>query len=166
MAKTVLDLSKFATMLERAVSGKIDYRPLLKTIRVILVSGVRGFFDQSRDPEGVPWKPLKRPRYRPLRRGQKHRKRKSPLGIDKPLVDTGTLMRSVTAGGRGKVEEMTDTSITLGSNLIYAGVHNYGYPPKNIPQRQFLGISDEMETEIEEATADFVAEQIARSLSR
>lgn len=47
------------------------------------------------------------------------------------LTDEGHLKGSIYAIAQRQ-------SLELGSPLVYASVHNFGYPPKNIPQRKFL----------------------------
>src|SRR5207249_12102559 len=59
-------------------------------------------FRESRDPYGVPWAPLK------LRIG------------GKPLLHRGRLRSSITKS------DVTASGFRLGSNLIYARVHQYG----------------------------------------
>src|SRR5438445_7278352 len=59
-------------------------------------------FRESRDPYGKPWAPLK------LRVG------------GKPLLDRGRLRSSITKS------DVTASGFRLGSNLIYARVHQYG----------------------------------------
>lgn len=44
--------------------------------------------------------------------------------------------------------EVTGDSVLIGSNLVYAGVHDLGFAKKNIPARTYLGISVEDEEAI------------------
>ncbi len=63
------------------------------------------------------------------------------------LRDSGRLLTSLTPGvvsgseysePEGQIFEVLDGSVTVGSNLIYAGTHNFGDPKRNIPARPFL----------------------------
>lgn len=47
-------------------------------------------------------------------------------------------------------------NLVWGTDLVYAGVHNYGYPAKNIPQREFLVIRKEWMKKLN----DYIIEQI------
>lgn len=88
----------------------------LKTIRVCLQlvkADVKENFQGSHTPDGTPWKPLLFPRPR-------------SKGADKPLLDRGLLQASISASGKGHVEEVTPTGFTVGTNLEYASLHQYG----------------------------------------
>jgi len=65
----------------------------------------------GRSPDGTPFRPLKFPR---------------PNGKTSPLWDTGALARSVGGAGGGHVETRTADTLTLGTNLEYAGIHQDG----------------------------------------
>jgi len=52
------------------------------------------------------------------------------------LTDEGHLKGSIYAIAKRQ-------SLQLGSPLVYASVHNFGYPPKNIPKRKFLLFQEE-----------------------
>lgn len=80
-------------------------------------------FRESRDPYGVPWKPLA-PSTVAGRRGSGH-------GV-KPLVDTGALRNSIgVAAG--------PTSVSIGTVLSYAAIHQFGgtiqYEPRQFTVR-------------------------------
>ncbi len=47
------------------------------------------------------------------------------------------------------------TNLIWGTNLIYAGVHNYGH--RQVPQREYLKIRDEWQKELEEYAAELMA---------
>ena len=59
-------------------------------------------------------------------------------------VITGSLRRSIESG-----IDIRGNNIVgwLGSDLIYAPTHEFGYPPRNIPQRPFIepGITENIE---------------------
>lgn len=105
-----LNLEQFAGY-ARARSDKIAHLSLrepLTACRVLLVSEARDCFHGAHAPDGTPWLALKNPS---RRRGG---------ASAKPLRDKGLLMASVTAHGQGHVEELTATSLVLGTNLDYA----------------------------------------------
>lgn len=53
-------------------------------------------------------------------------------------------------------------SVTVGSDLVYALVHQEGNEERNLPDRPFLGVSKEDLAELGEATIAFVAEEVFR----
>ena len=79
---------------------------VLRAGAIMAASDVRNNFAKSVSPEGVPWRRLAYPRI-------------NSKGDDKPLRDTGILMASVYGRSDGN-------SITVGTNLIYAALHQFG----------------------------------------
>ena len=69
---------------------------------------------------------------------------KGKKGYTKILQNTRTLFSSYTQF----VLPTEENKIFFGSQLEYAAVHNYGYPPKNIPAREHLFVTPQMETEL------------------
>lgn len=57
------------------------------------------------------------------------------------LVKSGKLKNSIYV-------EANDDSVSVGSRVAYQAVHNYGYPPRNIPQREYLIVQKSDEREI------------------
>lgn len=48
--------------------------------------------------------------------------------------------------------------VQIGSNLIYAATHQFGDEDRNIPQRQYLGLSSDDEEELDRVIGDFFRE--------
>jgi len=70
----------------------------------------------------------------------KKSKRASEQG-GQTLQDIGRLRQSVTASSSpSAIREFSGQTLKFGTKLIYAASHQYGYPPKNIPKRPFLGV--------------------------
>ena len=107
---------------------------------------IRIGFESGTAPDGSKWLPLKYPR--PPHRNQNN----------KPLIDTETLMNSVTVNHEEHVEGVTNEALTLGTYVEYAGVHQEG--SGNIPQRQFLGFNKKVMDHATETVADDVINQI------
>lgn len=140
-------------------------RELTAVIGQMIIGDVRRRFQTSTDPQGRPWKPLKRPRKR---------------GGNKPLLDTGMLRNSITS-------VPTATGVIVGSNLIYAAIHQFGGVVKpgrrrkrkkskkkrgspviapgrarsgggaRIPARPYLGVSAAAAKRIERAVMEYLA---------
>lgn len=55
--------------------------------------------------------------------------------------------------------QVSGDEVTIGSNLIYARVHQLGY--ESIPARPYLGLSDENREEISDVIKDLVSEVFA-----
>lgn len=67
------------------------------------------------------------------------------------LRKTGLLMKSVTTPNAAHgiwPSQNSRSELVWGTNLIYAGVHNFGYPARNIPKREFLVIRQEWQEKL------------------
>lgn len=83
--------------------------PMFRGIGADVVAEAQLGFRESRDPYGLPWRPLS-PRTVARRR----------KGSSKPLLDTGRLRNSITYRLLGS------TGVEIGSNTAYAAIHQFG----------------------------------------
>jgi len=106
-------------------------------------------FKDEKDPEGRAWEPLKECTIAGRRIGPRAKKRggKRKIAI---LQDRGTLRRSINSIADA-------TSAEIGTNLHYAGYHQFGAPRAHIPIRAFLGVADEDAEGIENLALDYLA---------
>lgn len=103
-----VDAAGAIDLLEGMGTRSLDLSPALAVIASDLASFVLSRFDESADPAGREWEKLADSTVK-QRRG----------GSSTPLVDTGILRGSITA--------VSDkTSITVGSNVAYAGYQQFG----------------------------------------
>ena len=130
--KIDIDDSRVRAMLKRLARRMTDMRPVMAEIGEIVVESIQRNFDEQRSPGGAPWKPLT----------QETLKRKRHP--DRILYETGTLFRSIHPEPRSR-------SVSIGTNVIYGAVHQFGYKPRNLPARPYLGVRDADWTEIEAA---------------
>lgn len=56
--------------------------------------------------------------------------------------------------------ETSSDAVTVGSNLVYALVHQEGWDKKNIPARPYLGVSDENLADLGQLVIDFIAQEV------
>lgn len=71
------------------------------------------------------------------------------------LVDNGDLRRSI------QITKKTNNYVIVGTTGIdYARVHNDGFPPRNIPKRQFMGDSSKLREKIASRFAKELFKQI------
>lgn len=144
MASEFLSLS---AVVEHLAGMEINYETLLKAMRQTVIAETKKGFRDERDPDGVPWKPLKYPR-------------RNSKGRDRILQDTGLMRTSVTAMGGQNTDEIGPTWLEWGTSVPYAKYHQYG--TSRIPQRQFLGVGKDLADAVTEQVADFVETEIAR----
>jgi phage gpG-like protein len=137
-------------MLETSKSiGNDLTKPLLQSA-VVMREAVSSNFDYRSGPDGMAWPERKDNKPHPL------------------LEETGALRAAATEDGAGHIERIEGNELQFGvspsgsseGGIPGAGVHNFGYPEKNIPQREFLGVSEEHEEAIGEIFADWLVEEI------
>ena len=145
-----------------------DFTQPLIVCKYLVSTSTKDNFVRAHDPLNQPWPPLKHPR----KGGKTH-----------PLWDTGRLVAS-TGAGVGHVEHLSRDTLIYGTNVVYAGIHNYGgtlhipsratrskgeYGKKHprtkaysvrIPQRQFLGIGPDLGAKIEGVFAKWIEEHL------
>ena len=74
----------------------------------------------------------------------------------KILVGKTRMLRksSTTVGATNNINKNENGVLIWGTNLPYAGIHNYGDPKRNIPQREFLVIHEEWKIRIYQKVLD------------
>lgn len=121
---TVRGLSEALRDLDDVQGRLSDLSPVMRVIAEDLKTFVDDRFDTSTDPKGLPWAPLAASTLARRRNGSA-----------KPLVDTGVLRNSINARpGR--------RSVQIGTNVPYAGPHQFGSAPK-LPRRAFLPFNED-----------------------
>lgn len=100
---------------------KSPVRRLLKSLPKMMTKDIQKFFAEKKGPNGVPWKPRKGRATHPL------------------LILTGDMYRAAIAVVQKPVIRKTGMTVKLEEEK--APFHQQG--TKNIPQRQFFGLSDE-----------------------
>lgn len=141
-------------VLDDAVTQGGNTLELFDAIGAYLVTSTQQRFEREEDPDGTPWPAS----IRALAEG------------GKTLTDTARLFQSFT-------HEASPTGVEVGTNLTYAGVHQFGAVIKaktdqglqfrigdrfvtkesvTIPKRSFLGLDDADETEIAAIVGDWL----------
>jgi phage gpG-like protein len=118
------------------------YTPFLEgTAKPIARQAIRDNFTSSATPDNANWPPRKIA-------GDGH-----PL-----LMESGAMLQAATGGGAGAIAEAGTHDLTLGvdgGTVPYAAAQNYGYAPRNLPAREYLGMDDESIDACAEELADF-----------
>lgn len=175
-ADTTAALAGLVRLRERAV----HLQPVLDRVGAALESSTIERFDAGVSPAGAPWKPSNRAvagSRVEVGRKRKDGSRKVVMGrIGKTLVDSARLRNSIT-------HSADDTSVDVGSNVVYAAVHQFGatitakgggalrfrlasgdfvtVKSVTIPARPYLGISPADELTIIDIVSDALAEAAA-----
>ncbi len=146
MIEVQLETGAASAALERAEDLLTDLTPLMIRLGDYLAEATIERFPTGRAPDGSAWAPKSLVTLERQGGGQR--------GADpRPLFGpSGLLSRLISY-------EVTPTSVTVGSNMIYAAVQQFGaaqgafgvtaaggpIPWGNIPARPFLGLSDDDE---------------------
>jgi phage virion morphogenesis protein len=176
---TVEQLGKFFAG-KAAQAQTLDLSVPMRIIAELVKSSIKKNFATGAAPDGTPWLPLKRPR-----QGKRHKGSSA-----QPLRDTGLLMASVTSAGPHHLETIGSNFLEIGTNLVYAGVHQFGATINQaerhrrkpwvftneqgatiftrrirahtvrLPARPFLGFSDELVQDI----SDVLGEALEKAL--
>ena len=141
--------------LQAGLKAAVDFTPAMRTIADIMRTQTLERFEAETGPDGVRWKPSQRA----LEDG----------GLT--LTDTGHLKQSITAAS-------TATSAVVGTNLLYAAIHQFGgsiraktqkalktpFGPRgavNMPARPFVGFGPADIAEIEAVLDNHLARALA-----
>jgi phage gpG-like protein len=144
-AHTTYTVEEFAAICKKAATMTFSAMPdCAEEVKRIVRQAVSENFAMQQTADGIGWPQRKKP-------GDGH----------SLLQDTLALRDAATGEGEGKVERIVDgcelqlgvEKIDLGG-LLGAGVHQFGYPEKNIPRREYLAVSDATVDELVETIAD------------
>ena len=148
----VVGIDDVERRLGRLADAGRDLTPLMADIGEYLVRTTKDRFRDQEAPDGTPWAPL-----------SESTRRRKKINKDRILTREGYL------GGTIAFRASPD-EVLVGSNLIYAGTHQFGaekgafgstsrgspIPWGDIPARPFLGLSDADADEIREIVADYL----------
>ena len=113
-------------------------RPILKAIGDRVAEQTKRRFESGGPaPSGDPWAALK-----PATMKRKKR--------DKILTESGQLKNSI------RYQMISNNTVEIGTNKIYAAVHQFGFKKKNISARPFLGLSEKDGNEIVGIINDYI----------
>ena len=142
--------------------------PLLRSATVMLKSTQENF-DKESTPDGKKWPDIKRATKAARARKIKSTRRKtksgafragSRSGIPKILQEEGVLKESA---GQSKLDGKDKLIITArreSNGVDIAPVHQFGSSKNNIPQRKFLGFSEQDADDIAKVFGDWAAKKL------
>lgn len=134
IADDIPALNEHLTKLQQRLNG--DLTPLMSAIGSVLESSTRQRFADKKDPSGVAWAVLMPSTI------------KAKNGRSTILVDSGDLIRSITF-------HASNDSVVIGTDRPYGKYHQTG--TKLMPQRAFLGLSAQDNSDIGDLINDFLA---------
>ena len=132
------EIQKLAEVLNHSALSASDRQALMKGL---------GILETQRDPEGTQW-----PDYAvSTLRGLKAKGLESVVSL---LHREGYLQSSI------DVQRKSSWDVLVGSVMEYAAVHQWGYKPRNIPARPYLGLSTDDIADLTELAALFLKGKI------
>jgi len=137
----ITGLDKAQRQMGRAKQEARNMRPLFEKAIIILEQSHMQTFRQGGRPK---WTPSKRAQ---AQGGQ-------------TLQDTGRLRQTVTGRAPAAIRQYNNEELRFGTKLIYAPSHQYGFPPRNIPQRPFLGVYSEDMKKMEKVFEDDLSNRL------
>lgn len=81
-----------------------------------------------------------------------------------PLIDSGALEEAAsasTSGVEGSVFAINGNTATFGTDYVFAAVHQFGWPEKNIPARPYEDIVPEDQLKLARSTSDYLLEMLS-----
>ena len=147
-----------AKMENPVIQETLKQLPMNKGLVALVAQAIADNFDK----EGPGWAPLSP---KTIRMSTAKKMGTGATKKDKRrmiLQRTGALKKSVTTpGAMHNVWKNEGTNLVWGTDLAYAGIHNYGWPARGIPKREFLVIREEWQTRLNE----FILQKASKLIS-
>lgn len=147
-----VDDAEIKGMLQRLAQRVGNLTPVMREAGRTLQNDAVNNFKRQSAPDGTPWKPLsyltRLNRARKATGGKRTTAKAYRAAISaQALLDTGVLRNSIL------VQQVTPDSVTVGSRLKYAAIHQFGGQAGrgrkvNIPARPYIGMSDQARRDI------------------
>ncbi|AEM20727.1 putative phage virion morphogenesis protein [Brachyspira intermedia PWS/A] len=146
----ITDIEEIKKLQDKLKSLKLsssEERDILEAIGTEIKTQIEERFENQRDVSGNKWQDI----------SQKTREYYNKKGI------VGSIL-SRTRQLRDTIESQVNNSQLLtGATKVYAAVHNFGDDSRNIPQREFLGLSSDNYADIENIINEFLENSIKKA---
>lgn len=140
----ISELKELSAILNHSALSSTDRVALMKSLGNEIVEQSRSrILETQEDPDGNKWQDYADSTLRGL-------KAKGLEKVVSLLNREGYLHQSI------DVQQSGQWSVLVGSAREYAGVHQWGYKPKNIPARPYLGLSSDDISDLTELAEIFL----------
>ena len=140
----ISELKELSAILNHSALSSTDRVALMKSLGNEIVEQSRSrILETQEDPEGNKWQDYAASTLKGL-------KAKGLEKVVSLLNREGYLHQSI------DVQQSGQWSVLVGSAREYAGVHQWGYKPKNIPARAYLGLSSDDISDLTELAEIFL----------
>lgn len=128
MVKVFVNAQPVVAAMNRLMRDIDKPTPALKLTGIMAQGFVQRNIRSAKDSRGEAWPELAMATI--LRR------RNTRKGSIRPLIDTGRLLNSISYKVSWNASE-----VRVGTNVIYSAAQNFGYPPRNLPAREYMYIT-------------------------
>lgn len=121
-------------------------RDILESIGVEIITQTEERFEFQADVSGKSWQDI----------SQKTKEYYSKKGIGGSILSRTRQLRDTLES------QVNGSEVLAGATKIYAATHNFGDESRNIPQREYLGLSSDNFKDIENIVNDFLEDSLKR----
>lgn len=146
----ITDIEEIKKLQDKLKSLKLsssEERDILEAIGTEIETQIEERFENQRDVSGNKWKDISQ---------------KTKEYYNKKVIVGSILSR--TRQLRDTIEsQVNNGQLLTGATKVYAAVHNFGDDSRNIPQREFLGLSSDNYADIENIINEFLENSIKKA---
>ena len=142
------EIKKLQDKLKNLKLSSSEERDILKAIGTEIETQIEERFENQRDVSGNKWQDI----------SQKTREYYNKKGgiVGSILSRTRQLRDTIES-------QVNNSQLLTGATKVYAAVHNFGDNSRNIPQREFLGLSSYNYADIENIINEFLENSIKKA---
>ena len=146
----ITDIEEIKKLQDKLKSLKLsssEERDILEAIGTEIETQIEERFENQRDVSGNKWKDI----------SQKTREYYNKREIVGSILSRTRQLRDTIDS------QVNNGQLLTGATKVYAAVHNFGDDSRNIPQREFLGLSSDNYADIENIINEFLENSIKKA---
>lgn len=146
----ITDIEEIKKLQDKLKSLKLsssEERDILEAIGTEIETQIEERFENQRDVSGNKWKDI----------AQKTKEYYNKKGIVGSILSRTRQLRDTIES------QVNNGQLLTGATKVYAAVHNFGDNSRNIPQREFLGLSSDNYADIENIINEFLENSIKKA---
>lgn len=150
--------------IEKAADGLINLSEPFSTIASLALEAIVKRFQERKGSTGTTWQPLSE-KYAIWKATYKaNLTKKGTKRKRKVEVDPGNVSREATLEFNGALigsfqEDFTPNQASVSTSVEYAAAHNYGFPGRKLPQREFMFFTPNEEETFTKVIDDFLFQE-------
>lgn len=146
----ITDIEEIKKLQDKLKSLKLsssEERDILEAIGTEIETQIEERFENQRDVSGNKWQDI----------AQKTKEYYNKKGIVGSILSRTRQLRDTIES------QVNNGQLLTGATKVYAAVHNFGDDSRNIPQREFLGLSSDNYEDIENIINEFLENSIKKA---